>query len=226
MMVRSNPVRFPVYFPIDEDHKYVKHIMFGNYGTMNTLYRNPYAEMVRGGYMNDSRSQMLAQLELKQNLDFIIEGLNIRTLLNISRTGSFSVSRKYSPFWYQVEAYDRVTDKYRLSRINPESGLGVGTEYLDLAESPKSLESTLYSETVMSYGREFADKHSLGGVLVFTAREHLTANAGSLQLSLPSRNAGLSGRATYSFDSRYFAEFNLPQLRQNGIRLWSPAVGQ
>ncbi|MDR1340383.1 MAG: TonB-dependent receptor [Prevotellaceae bacterium] len=207
MMVRSNPVRFPAYFPIDEDHQYVKHIMFGNYGTMQTLYRNPYAEMVRG-YMNDSRSQMLAQLELKQNLDFITEGLNIRTLLNISRTGSFSVSRKYDPFWYQVESYDRITDKYRLVRLNPDSGFGAGTEYLDLAESPKSLESSLYSETVLSYAREFADRHALGGVLVLTAREHLTANAGSLQLSLPSRNAGLSGRATYSFDSRYFTEFN------------------
>jgi TonB-linked SusC/RagA family outer membrane protein len=204
MIMRSNPVLFPAYFPIDEDHQFVKHIMFGN---RDNLYRNPYAEMVRG-YMNESRSQMLAQLELKQNLDFITEGLNIRTLLNISRTGSFSVSRKYNPFWYQIESYDRVTEKYRLVRTSPEIGIGAGTEYLDLAESPKSLVSSLYSETVLSYMRTFADKHSLGGVLVLTARENLDANAGTVQLSLPARNAGLSGRATYSFDSRYFAEFN------------------
>lgn len=44
--------------------------------------------------------------------------------------------------------------------------------------------------------------------MVFTTREWLAANQGSLQLSLPSRNVGLAGRATYSFDSRYFGEFN------------------
>jgi len=44
--------------------------------------------------------------------------------------------------------------------------------------------------------------------LVFMARQSLTANAGSLQLSLPSRSMGVSGRATYAYDRRYFAEFN------------------
>jgi TonB-linked SusC/RagA family outer membrane protein len=204
MMVRSNPVKFPVYFPIDEDHKYVKHIMFGN---EDNNYRNPYAEMVRG-YMNESRSQMLAQLELKQDLKFITEGLSIRSLFNLSRTGSFSVVRKYNPFYYQVASYDRATDTYKVIRTTPETGSGSGTEYLDLNESPKSLNSTLYSETVLNYIRTFADKHTVGGLFVLTARESLDANAGSIQLSLPSRNAGLSGRLTYSYGSRYFTEFN------------------
>ena len=46
------------------------------------------------------------------------------------------------------------------------------------------------------------------GLLVLTAYESRKANAGSLQLSLPSRNAGLSGRFTYGWDRRYFTEFN------------------
>src|SRR3546814_210672 len=45
-------------------------------------------------------------------------------------------------------------------------------------------------------------------MLVYIMRQNLTANAGSLQLSLPYRNIGLSGRATYAYDSRYFAELN------------------
>jgi TonB-linked SusC/RagA family outer membrane protein len=204
MMVRSNPVMFPAYFPMDEDHKFVKHIMFGNY---NTSYTNPYAELVRG-YMNESRSQMLAQLEFKQDLGFVTEGLFVRSMLNISRLASFSVSRKYNPFWYQVDSYNNMTGEYRLVRTNPDTGAGMGSEYLDLSESPKSVESTLYSETTLNYARTFAEKHGVSGLFVLTAREHLTANAGSLQLSLPSRNAGLSGRATYSYDSRYFFEFN------------------
>ena len=53
----------------------------------------------------------------------------------------------------------------------------------------------MYSESRLNYAREFG-KHEVTGLLVLTARESLNANAGSLQLSLPSRNAGLSGRFT------------------------------
>ncbi|KAA6336140.1 TonB-dependent receptor SusC [termite gut metagenome] len=204
MAVHSNPVLFPAYFPIDERHKYVKHIMFGNY---NNSYQNPYAQLVKG-YMDQSRSQMQAQVEAKQDLSFLTEGLSLRSMMNISRLAAFSVSRQYSPFWYQIDAYDRATGEYVLKRTNPDTGTGSGTEYLDLSESPKTVESTMYTETMVNYDRTFANRHSLSGLLVFITREKLVANAGNLQLSLPSRNTGLSGRATYSYDGRYFTEFN------------------
>jgi TonB-linked SusC/RagA family outer membrane protein len=203
MAVHSNPVMFPAYFPADEEHKYVKHIMFGN---REGAYQNPYAQMVRG-YMDESRSQMLSQFEVKQNLDFITEGLSLRSMINITRLANFSVSRKYNPFWYQIKNYNISDGTYSLIGTNPD-GSNKGTEYLDFTESPKTVESTLYSETMLNYAHTFAEKHSVSGLLVFMTREFLAANAGSLQLSLPSRNVGLSGRLTYSYDSRYFSEFN------------------
>lgn len=45
-------------------------------------------------------------------------------------------------------------------------------------------------------------------MLVGTKREKKIVNAGSLQQSLPYRNLGLSGRATYSFNQRYYVEAN------------------
>lgn len=199
MVMHSNPVLFPAYYPIDEDFKYVKHIMFGNY---QGNYRNPYAEMVRG-YQDRSRSQMLAMLELNQDLSFITEGLDFMALMNISRLAQYSVNRSYVPFWYQLRGnYDSFTGEYHLERINEN-----GTEYLGYNESPKIVESTTYTESRLNYNRTF-DDHSVSGLVVFTTREWLAANQGSLQLSLPSRNVGLAGRTTYSFDSRYFAEFN------------------
>lgn len=199
MVVRSNPALFPAYYPIDEDFKFVEHIMFGNLGG---AYRNPYAEMVRG-YQDKSRSQMLAMLELNQNLDFITKGLSLMGMMNLSRLAEYSVNRQYNPFWYQLRgAYDSFTGEYHLERFNED-----GTEYLDYNESPKTVESTTYFESRLNYNNTFG-KHSTSGLLVFTSREFLAANQGSLQLSLPSRNVGLAGRATYSFDSRYFLEFN------------------
>jgi TonB-linked SusC/RagA family outer membrane protein len=197
MVVHSNPVMFPAYFPVDKEHQYLNHIMFGN---NNAQYTNPYAELVRG-YQDESRSQMQAQFEVRQDLKFITEGLSIRAMVNISRLASFTQARKYNPFWYQVSSYDMTTGAYSLENTN------MGTEYLDLTDSPRNVESTMYSESMLNYNRTFADKHSVSGLLVFVTRNVFTP-ANEIQLSLPSRNVGLSGRATYSYDSRYFAEFN------------------
>src|SRR5699024_1442710 len=88
--------------------------------------------------------------------------------------------------------------------INEEQG----TEYLDYNEGSKDVSSIFYLESVIDYNQKFADKHNLSGMLVYIMRNELKGNAGSLQLSLPFRNLGLSGRMTYSYDDRYYGEFN------------------
>ncbi len=203
MVVRSNPALFPAYYPASQD-PLVQHIMFGNAESENSgLYLNPYAELVRG-YKEYSRSNMLAQLEINQNLNFLTEGLSFRALLNTNRRSYFDVNRYYQPFFYTISSYDRRTDQYQLSLLNEEDG----SESLSYNEGPKELSSIFYMEAAMNYNRTFGEKHAVSGLLVYTMRQQLEANAGSLQLSLPSRNLGLAGRATYSYDSRYFAEFN------------------
>lgn len=199
LMIHSNPVLFPAYYPADEDFQYAQHILFGNY---NNSKINPYAEMVRG-YKEKSRSQILAQVELKQDLAFITEGLTARGMLNVSRLSQFAVNRLYNPFYYEISRYNRLTGDYKLIETR------IGTEYLGYGELPDEREqsSSFYFEGSVNHARTFG-KHSISSLLVFQARQTLVANAGSLQLSLPSRNLGLSGRATYSYDSRYFAEFN------------------
>lgn len=200
LMTHSNPVLFPAYFPIDEEHRYIRHIMFGNY---ENSYTNPYAEMVKG-YKDKSRSQMLAQVELKQDMSALIKGLSVRGMLNITRLAQFSVTRAYEPFYYQIGSYNRQIGDYSLTQTN------VGTEYLGYSEiaGDRVMNSTFYFEGMANYDRDFSEKHSVSGLLVFMARQSMNANTGSLQLSLPSRNLGLSGRMTYSYDRRYFAEFN------------------
>ncbi|MDR2036911.1 MAG: TonB-dependent receptor [Bacteroidales bacterium] len=203
MIVRSNPVLFPAYFPESQD-PLVQHIMFGNAEhESGNLYLNPYAEMVRG-YKEYSRSKMLAQIEINQNLDFLLEGLSMRAMLNTNRESYFDVSRYYNPFYYAAHSYDRATNEYKLRILNEDKG----SQSLSYSEGPKEVSSVFYMEAAVNYNRSFAEKHAISGLLVYTMRQLLEANAGDLQLSLPSRNLGLAGRATYSYDSRYFAEFN------------------
>jgi TonB-linked SusC/RagA family outer membrane protein len=204
-IIKSDPVLFAPKYAPDEATAYAHHILFGNYPSESgTSYINPYADMVKG-YKDYNKSKMMAQFELKQNLDFITPGLALRGLYSTSRYSLSTVRRQYKPYYYYVSSYDRETDKYILQWLN--SGTGQAEEWLRFSEDPKEVETTNYTEAAATYDRTFAE-HAVSGMLVFTMRSFSQANATSLELSLPHRNMGVSGRATYAYDNRYFSEFN------------------
>lgn len=200
-IVRSNPVLFPAVYEPDAAHVNTRHVLFGNYGNAN--YINPYTELVRG-YKEYSQSLMLAQIELKQDFSFITEGLSARVLGNTTRNAYFDVIRSYNPFYYSVSDYNPRTDEYKLAVLNANEGRAS----LDYQEGAKEVSSTFYAESALQYDRTFNEKHGVSGLLVGIMRQSLSGNEGTLQASLPSRNLGISGRFTYSYDSRYFGEFN------------------
>lgn len=195
----ANPVMFPAVYEPDEKNLKTKNILFGNAG--NGEYMNPYADMMRG-YKNYSSSTIMAQVELKQKLDFLLKGLNARLMFNTNRYTYFDISRSYSPYYYKVSLYDKYTDKYTLKSLNE------GSEALSYDEGTKTVNSSMYMEAAVDYGYTFDEKHNVTGMLVYTMRDYLSGNAGSLQASLPSRNIGLAGRVTYGFDNRYLFEAN------------------
>ncbi|MDR2038116.1 MAG: TonB-dependent receptor [Bacteroidales bacterium] len=206
-VMRSNPVLFPAYYPADEEHRWVQHIMFGNYDDGSGLwYMNPYAEMVRG-YREYSKSVMNAQFEIRQELSFLLKGLSVRTMANTSRNAYFEVQRGYTPFWYQATSYNPQDDTYKLICLN-EEGTGSGTEYLSYEPGSKTVSSNFYSETALDYANTFSDKHAVGGIVLFMVQTKLDGNTAVLQQSLPYRNVGIAGRATYSYDERYYTELS------------------
>ena len=200
-VMRTNPVLFPAYYAPDRRNMNTQHILFGNYDGAG--YVNPYADMVKG-YKDSSKTLVLAQLELKQDLSSLLKGLSLRGLFNTTRYSSFDVSRSYKPFYYKVGAYDKYTDIYNLTTLNETDG----TEWLDYKEGGKDVYSTMYFETALQYNSTFADDHAVSGLFVFTGRDELRGNAGDLQKSLPYRNVGLAGRVTYGYQSKYFIEGN------------------
>ena len=200
-IMRTNPVLFPAVYAPDARHQNSRNTLYGNSGNANFI--NPYAELTRG-YKESSTSMMLAQFELKQDLEFITSGLRARLLGNTTRNAYFDVVRSSVPFYYTVQSYDQRTDEYLLRVLNSNQG----RNSLDYVEGAKSVYSTFYSEAAVDYDRAFNEKHGVSGLLVGIMRQSLSGNEGSLQASLPSRNLGVSGRFTYSYDSRYFMEYN------------------
>lgn len=201
-IMRTSPVQFLPYYPYEPGIGGTeKHIMFGNLDEAN--YLNPYADMVKG-YKESARSLMVAQLEWKQDLPFVTQGLSLNVMGNVNRESFFDLRRNYKPFFYTAGSYDKLANTYRLTPLNPDSG----TDYLSFDEGDKIVSSILYMQSVLNYNRTFDKKHAIGGTLVSLLSSKLDGNAGGLQESLAARNLGVSGRATYGYDNRYFAEFN------------------
>lgn len=201
-VMRTNPVLFPAYFPVDSSHRYINHIMFGNYGVAAN-YLNPYANMVKG-YKNYAQFLMMAQFELNQDFSFIAKGLSLKAMINTTRRAYNDVSRFYNPYYYQVSTYDKLADAYTTTLLNENSG----TDYLNYKEGTKTVTSTSHVQAILNYSHSFQDKNDLSGMLVFLMDNEVQDNAGDLQASLPHRNIGVSGRYTYDYDKKYFAEFD------------------
>jgi len=200
--LKANPVLYPKYYQPDAQFQNSNHILFGNFGQFGD-YLNPYADLMRG-YKDESYNNFLATVEIKQDLDFIAEGLKFRILGNTSRYSFYNLERKYNPFYYSLGNYDFQSDLYTLIALNPNQG----TEYLDYSEGNKIITNSTYVESAINFNKTIGQKHEFKGMLIGIMRELKYANAGNLQESLPYRNLGLSGRFTYAYDDKYFTEFN------------------
>src|SRR3546814_284449 len=81
------------------------------------------------------------------------------------------------------------------------------SEYLDYNKSPNEISTSFYLEAILNYNRRFNEKHGVGAMMVYQMKQNLDAQGADLQQSLPFRNLGVSGKATYDYDRRYYAEF-------------------
>jgi TonB-linked SusC/RagA family outer membrane protein len=198
-VIQANPVLFKPYYEPDEEYAYAEYILFGNYNTAN--YINPYSESLKG-YKEYSTNTTSTQFGINQNLDMLTKGLNVRAMINMNRYSDFNVTRAYSPYFFNIYTYDLVKNTYTLRSLNN------GDDKLGYSPGARTINTSFYVEATAEYNRQFAEKHTVGGLLVYIMRQEKQGIADNLFLSLPHRNLGLSGRATYNYDSRYFLEFN------------------
>ena len=216
--LHSNPVAFPAFFAPDSANMGTKHILFGNnIHLTGGLMSNPYASLMYG-YKSFSESRMSAQFEVNQDLRFITRGLNFHGLFSTNRYAYFDLVRNYSPFYYSINPSDAAINKYSLIWLNDQPG--AAQEYLsyDPSRNNKNVNTYIYFMGTVDYSHSFGD-HNIAATLVGTREQTQTANASTLQLSLPHRNLGLAGRLTYNYKSRYYVEGN---FGYNGSERFAP----
>jgi TonB-linked SusC/RagA family outer membrane protein len=202
MIMDVNPVDFPPVYEPDAERKFVTHTLFGNTLVNGALKSNPYAEMVKG-YRSENISIVTMMATIRQDFDFLLKGLKFEGKGSVKSDGASTQMRSFSPFYYSVEQYNQVTQEYKLFGLNRLSG---NNSMGDIAAT-NSRGSSYYFEGRLNWNSRFG-LHNVGAMAVSILQENSNLVAGTVFTALPSRNAGISGRATYDYDNRYFGEFN------------------
>lgn len=156
---------------------------------------NPWAEATQHGYSNSTSSKIESLFSVEQRLDFITKGLKAKALFSFDRYSRSYVNRSRTPIYYSP-ATSR-DENGNLILGNP----GNGQEFLDTSNGADWGNKATYFEANVSYDRTFG-KHAVNGLFLYNQRDY---NDGSV---VPFRRMGIAGRASYTYDNRYVAEFN------------------
>lgn len=181
------------------------------------------------GYQNKLNSTLNMDIDLRQDLSQFVKGLKFRAKFAYNteyvhtKTRNTSIA-SYSPY-YQAHLdpeselyaqYDVVPeDKTVVLRRNGENGS------LSYGEG-KSKGRDFYTEFGFNYDRKFG-AHEIGGLLLYNQQKKYyptTSNGQDLDYNyIPTGIVGIVGRATYNYDTKYMAEFN---LGYNGSENFAP----
>lgn len=157
---------------------------------------NPWAWATQRGYekMNHNKIESLTSLE--QDLKFITPGLKAKVTFSFDKFSANSVTRAKNPYYYNpATSRDENGDIVTSVQEN-------GQEFLGYAKGAEWGDQSIYLEGMLSYNRVFAGVHDVNAMFLYNQKDY---NNGEM---LPYRNQGVAGRFSYTYDSRYIAEFN------------------
>ena len=168
---------------------------------------NVWALATQMGYQNKSESKIETLFSLEQDLKFLTKGLKIKGTFSFDRYSLGTVKRSTSPDLYNPTRQRNEDGTLVLSRSS------VGSNTLGHSVSGEYGNRRLYLELAVNYDRTFGGKHSVSGMLLAQRSNYDKGD------KLPYRNQGIAGRAAYTFDNRYVAEFN---FGYNGSENFAP----
>jgi TonB-linked SusC/RagA family outer membrane protein len=160
---------------------------------------NPYNLLVNSGYSDSWTNTVQSIVSLRQDLNAVTEGLYGRVLFSFDKYNQSLMTRSKEVETYQALGRDD-SGSLIFNRTRE------GQEFLSYT-SESSGDRRLYLETALNYERNFG-VHSVGGLLLYNQSSYVNTGATNFETSLPFMHQGIAGRATYSYDNRYFFEGN------------------
>ena len=208
LCMTTSPVEYPVMFYVDGEE-------YLPYNQPNSGFNNPYVGAAKRGYKTVTDSQIYSNLRLTQDLKFITEGLSLTAMFAFDTYNSRTVDQSKMASTY-----------YWADKNNPYDAAGnplltqtyEGSNTLNFALT-NSGNRKWYIEASLNYSRAFG-KNRVSALFLYNQEDRVETYDGiDMIAALPYRSRGYAGRLTYSWDDRYFAEFN---IGINGSENFSP----
>ncbi|RZK76231.1 MAG: TonB-dependent receptor, partial [Pedobacter sp.] len=201
-----SPVEYPVIYPGG----------FVPGRSSNGGFRNPYADLTRRGYRTEFKNQLYTNLRLTQDLKMVTEGLTATAMVAFDTYNENFTRRSKRESTYFIRD---INNPYKADgTLDLFQSFTSGGNYLSY-EPSRFGKRNFYTEGAVNYDRAFG-KHRVGGLILGYTQDYTNPFAGDFTSSIPERYIGIAARATYSYDDRYFAEFN---FGYNGSELFSPS---
>lgn len=172
----------------------------GTYGTSASYQTNVLGQAINSGYTSNYKRDVLADLFLKRTLNEITEGLWIRAAASLYSTISEDIYRTKS---FASFAYNAQTGLYTQYGTNGTQGNSNAIAYQSRSD---------YMELKLGYDRTIG-KNAISSV-IFANRDNTVADS-----NLPYTLKGISGRAAYTYNEKYTAEF---AMAYNGSNYYPP----
>lgn len=171
------------------------------YGSGDTM--NPEVQLNNTGYQTNWRNKMETNVTLEQDLKFITPGLKLIGTFSFDTENTNAIQRSKNPELWRAERARDSEGNLVMVRVSSES----------LMSQSGSADGNrrYYTEAKLAYDRTLGKKenHKVTGLLMYYQQERVnTVNISDVKSSIPYRNIGLSGRATYGYKDKYLVDFN------------------
>ena len=173
---------------------------------------SPYVALTQTGYASNNNNQLWSNLRATQELGFILKGLSATAMFSFDAYNAHTIRRTKSNDGYLARGRD-ANGQLLFDQIN------VGSSFLGF-DHGNGGNRQLYTEASINYVNKFGDKHEVSGLILGNRTDYVDSFAGDFINSIPFRNQGLAGRATYGYDTRYFLEVN---FGYNGAENFAPS---
>lgn len=177
----------------------------------NGGYRNPFDQSAKSGYANQYKTQLYTNIRLRQNLGMLVKGLSFTSMFAFDNYSELDIDHGKRENAYIANGRNADGSLNLQNTFTGSSSLGY--------DRYNGGNRRVYTESALNYDTAFG-KHRVSALLLYNQSEYIDAFAGNFTASLPYRTRGLAGRATYSYNDRYFIEYN---FGYNGSENFAPA---
>ncbi len=184
------PVRVPIIYTTGQMPAY----------STNNYEMSPWVLLNQTGYNKTYRNTNNMNLQLRQDLGMVTQGLSASMLFNmVGNTNRQSARIKTPELWIATgRKRDGSLDMRKIR------------DYGEPAYSNRSdMDRKFYLEGRVMYDRQFADRHRVSGLVHAYIEDSENSRDTNDLSAIPKRYNSYSGRFTYSLDDTYFIEANI-----------------